>query len=117
MKRDDDLLREMLIKFEGQEDWLILMPQTLGMSEQDRVRYGHLNLLCDAGMAIPVGAGTFRLTNAGHDYLEAVRDKGVWEKTKNAVAETGGSATLEIFKQLATGFVKKKLSEHTGIDL
>ena len=117
MKRDDDLLREMLIEFEAQQDWFILMPQTLGMSEEDRIKYGHLNFLCDAGMVASVGKGTFRLTHAGHDDLEAVRDIGVWENTKNAVAETGGSATLEILKQLATGLVKKKLSEHTGIAL
>ncbi len=117
MKRDDDLLREMLIEFEAQQDWLSLMPQPIGMSEQDRIKYGHLNLLCNADMVTSVGKGTFRLTHAEYDYLEAVRDTGIWDKTKNAVSETGGSATPEILKPLATGLVNKKLSEHTGIAL
>lgn len=53
----------------------------------------------------------------GHDYLDAIRDQGIWEKTKSVVAETGGNATLEIVKALALGFLKNKISQHTGIDL
>ena len=56
-----------------------------------------------------------RITFAGHDYLDSIRDDGIWNKTKQAVAETGGSATLEIIKSLATGFLKKKIEQHTGI--
>ena len=59
----------------------------------------------------------FRMTNQGHDYLDAIRDNGIWTKTKAAVAETGGSATLEIVKALALGFLKKKIETHTGIQL
>ncbi|WP_085893338.1 DUF2513 domain-containing protein [Roseovarius litorisediminis] len=53
----------------------------------------------------------------GHDYLDAVRDPGIWSKTTTAVKETGGSAALEIVKALAVGFAKKKLKDHTGVDL
>ncbi len=60
---------------------------------------------------------SFTVTWAGHDYLDAVRDQGVWDKTKSAVAETGGNASLEIVKALALGFLKKKISQHTGIEL
>jgi hypothetical protein len=60
---------------------------------------------------------TFELTWLGHDYLDAVRDEGIWHKTKKAVSETGGSATLEIVKALALGFVKKKIAQHTGIEI
>jgi hypothetical protein len=59
----------------------------------------------------------FRLTNSGHDYLDAVRSDNIWQQTQTAVAETGGSAVLEIVKALAIGFAKKKVSQHTGIDL
>ena len=58
-----------------------------------------------------------QITFNGHDYLNAIRDEGIWSRTKTAVAETGGSATLELLKNIATGFVKKKLSQHTGLDL
>jgi hypothetical protein len=78
-----------------------------------------LTLMKDAGWidGRHVSAGVFRLTNSGHDYLDAVRDQGVWEKTKAAVIETGGSATLEIVKNLAIGFLKSKIEKHTGLSL
>ena len=58
-----------------------------------------------------------RITFDGHDYLDAIRDEGIWNKTKQAVAETGGSATLEIVKSVAVGFLKTKIEKHTGIAL
>ncbi len=59
----------------------------------------------------------FRITPLGHDYLDAVRDEGIWAQTKKAVADTGGNATIEIVKALATGFLKKKISQQTGIEI
>ncbi|MCD9148080.1 DUF2513 domain-containing protein [Pseudophaeobacter flagellatus] len=117
MKRNDDLLRDVLFEFEGEKDWLILLPETGDMSERERIRMGHVRLLCDACFVAQVGNGTYRLTNSGHDYLDAIRDEGIWEKTKKAVAETGGSAGLELVKKVATAFVKKKIEDHTGLEL
>ena len=117
MKRDNDLLREMLFEFEAQEDWLIFMPVTKDTGEEERRQAGHIDLLCDAGLVAPVNEGTYRLTNDGHDCLEAIRDEGAWNKVKEAVKETGGNATLEIVRQMAIGYLKKKLSDHTGIEL
>ena len=79
----------------------------------------HLKLMLDAGLidGRDVSIGLFRLTSSGHDYLDAVRDIGIWSKTKQAVAETGGSATLDIIKSLGIGFLKTKIEKHTGIAL
>ena len=49
-----------------------------------------------------------RLTWAGHDYLDAVRDPKVWQKTKDAT-EKVGSWTFEIVKELAKSFVTEEL--------
>ena len=117
MKRDDDLIRELLLEFEQQEDWLLLLPQTLGMSQEDRERIGHVNLLCDAGLVTRYSKDSYRITNEGHDFLDAIRDEGLWQKTKDTVSETGGNATLEIVKALAIGFLKKKIAQQTDIDL
>lgn len=57
------------------------------------------------------------ISYSGHDYIDAIRNESIWQQTKAAVAETGGSATFEIIKTLATGFIKKKLSQHTGIEI
>ena len=118
MKRDDEYLRKLLFEFEEIEEWLFMMPGlTLDSSFEDRREQYHILLMIDAGLAIEVGRSTFRVTNKGHDFLEAIRDEGIWNKTKAAVAETGGSATLEIFTALAKGFLKKKIEDHTGIAL
>lgn len=99
------------------DDWLILVANSMGMDPLERKRVGHIYLLTDAGLMIQVGHSSYRLTNEGHDYLESIRDEGIWSKTKKAVAETGGNATLEIIKDLAIGFLKKQISDRTGIDL
>ena len=117
MKRDNDYLRELLFKIEGDESRLKVGPAPYGQSEEQEKEYYHLQLLCDAEYLIQTAKMTYRLTNQGHDFIESIRDKGIWEKTKEAVAESGGSVTLEMIKAIATGFLKKKLSEHTDIDL
>ena len=87
------------------------------MSEDEHKRRYHAALLCDAGLMVQSGDHAFRLTNQGHDHLEAIRDPGLWAKTKDAIAETGGNATLEIMKDLAVGFLRKKIQQNTGIEM
>lgn len=118
MKRDDDLIREILLEIERDDEWVLLMPGLSMASEpEERRKLYHIELLRDNGFVTSVAKGTFRMTAQGHDYLDAIRDQGNWQKTKDAVAATGGNASLEIIKQLATGFLKKKISQHTGIEL
>ncbi|MAU51073.1 MAG: hypothetical protein CMN17_01595 [Roseovarius sp.] len=81
MKRDDDLLRDMLFEFETQEDFLILDRNVMRASQEDRRWKYHLYLAADQGLVTPVGAGTYRMTSQGHDFLEAIRDEGLWEET------------------------------------
>ena len=57
-----------------------------------------------------------RLTWAGHDYLDAIRDPEIWRKT---IQETDaiGSFTFDLVRDLAKGFIKKKIEDHTGVKL
>ena len=117
MRRDDDLIRSLMFEAEAANDWrlveigaIVLNPD----SETSRRAY-HLMLLCDADLFTQVGKGVFRLTNAGHDWLMAVRDYTVWKKTKDAAQKVGG-ASLQIMGSIATALVKQKLGE-LGIPL
>ena len=117
MKRDDDYIRSLLAEIESSDE-----AELNGFTDEDELkgpdrRHFHFLLMADAGLVRHNGNGYYRLTNQGHDYLAAIKDDGIWSQTKSAVAETGGSASLEILKQLATGFIKKKISQHTGIEL
>lgn len=135
MKRDLSLFRQILADCEDSDDdyfvrgmhWPGKFGSELDTKWNERELY-HLSLMRDAGLIVFselydeddlgfVGATKFRITNSGHDFLDAVRDEGIWKQTKKAVAETGGNVSLEVAKSLAAGFLKKKLSQHTGVDL
>ena len=120
MKRDNDYLRDLLFKIESNDGYLIFVPLTFGMSDEQQNEYYHVQLLCDAGYLVTLREtenSGYRLTSQGHDFIDTIRDKGIWEKTKAAVTETGGNATIEILKTLAHEFLKKKVADHTGIEL
>ena len=117
MKRDNEYLRGLLFEIESNEDDLYFVTVTMGMSAEERKEFYHIQLLCDDGYVIQVSEDGYRLTAQGHDFIEAIRDEGIWEKTKKAVTETGGNATLEMVKIIAVGLLKKKISEHSGIEL
>ena len=129
MRRDVAYLRELLLDIEKLPDNYIeaplvargvLMQKTdseIGRANQKRAE--HMRWLVDDGLLelIPGSSTYFRVTAKGCDFLDATRDEGIWEKTKSKVAETGGSASVDLVKQLALGFLKRKISQHTGIDL
>ncbi len=127
MRRDMDLLRLLLLKLETiNED-----PQAVynysykelaveGFS-LEQVIY-HLDLAVEAGLIDQGGSGamnsfTFsRLTWDGHDFVDSVRDDEIWRKTRQG-ANAAGAFTLEMVKELAKGFIKKKIADHTGIQI
>jgi predicted secreted protein len=116
VKRDDDYLRKLLFEFEAQEDWLIIAVETLSMSQEERKRQYHVLLATDAGFVAQAGKYTYRLTAAGHDFLDAVRNEGIWEKTKEGAATVGGT-TLGIMKDIAVAYVKQAAAEKLGLIL
>lgn len=117
MKREQDLIRSILFEVEANEDFLVVFAFHQKMSFDERKTYYHALLAADAGLLEETGQAVFRLTNAGHDFIEATRDEGIWSRTKEAVAKTGGNATLEIVKQIALGFLKRQIKDKTGLDL
>jgi len=122
-KRDLDRIREILLHVENEtsKDGWVGIRDRVFFRDDDAYQ---IDLMKQAGFvdadshAISrILPGRVRISFAGHDYLDAVRDEGIWAQTKEAVKETGGSATIEIAKTLALGFLKKKISQHTGIEL
>jgi DNA-binding transcriptional ArsR family regulator len=130
MKRDMELVREVLLKLEA----LPLRPGAMtvisGHSEEmaidgyspDEVEY-HLTQLRDAGFldspgSQPAGYGiTFRsLSWEGHDFLDAVRSPEVWKRTKEGASTVGGW-TFGLMKDMATAYAKHVAKEKLGLDL
>jgi hypothetical protein len=123
MTRDLGLIRELLLKLEplsGSHVWQHILPNDpriqLEGHSPDEIEY-HLQLLMEQGFVEQPLSGAMegimfkRLTWAGHDYLDAVRDPKVWRKTKEATDKVG-SWTFEIVKGLAKSIIKSELQKH-----
>ena len=117
MKRDDDLIRALLLEYEAKDDWVLVMPgETHSSSEEARRERYHVLLMSDVGFVTDVGRGTFRLTAQGHDFIDAIRSDDIWQKTKIGASVIGG-ATLGILKDLAVAYLKQSAAEKLGINL
>lgn len=135
MKRDDDLLRCILMEAEQTSEAFQEAFTFLSATDEDNKRSHHLKLLQDASFIVvideqrffdigfPENAGrsyyksyTYRLTNAGHDYLVAIRSDTIWKKTKDSAAQVGGM-TLGMMRDLAIAYAKQELKGKLGIDL
>lgn len=129
MRRDMDLIRELMLKLE-ELPFSLGSVHTLTPGEEvmifdgyssDEIRY-HLDLLIEAGFLVTAGGNmdgdTYleRLSIAGHDFVDSVRSPEVWAKTKKG-AEAAGGFTVDLLKDLAKGFLKKQVEDLTGVKL
>ena len=129
MRRDMDLIRELMLKLEamdcdpnsvylykpGDEDLAVD-----GFTDEE-VSY-HLALITEAGLIEHRGSRVMsgfmfsRLSWSGHDFVDSVRSPEVWAKTKKGV-EAAGGFTVDLLKDLAKGFIKKHVEEYTGVKI
>lgn len=114
MKRNMELVRLLLMRSEGDAE---AEKATEQFSVEERAY--HVQLLIDAGLvegfvrrgpkAEFTGAAVSRLTWAGHDFLQSIRDDSLWNKAKKQVLQSGSSWTFDILKEWAKHEVKQKL--------
>lgn len=119
MKRDLDLIREILIFIEENAE----LNENLYLSDfqqlnkpLDEIAY-QLQLLNDAGFIESKeikAIGLYdcfvdRMTMYGHEYLDSIRNETVWSKTKEKLNVIGGSASLSVVQTLATTVAKALL--------
>lgn len=119
MRRDMDVVRNIILAV---SDSLGPVKSVDGVSDQDFVF--HAQLLDEAGLVEAAilsngkrpasDALIWRLTWDGHEFADSVRDPVIWAKTKKG-AEAVGGFTLTLLGDLAKGFIKKQIEEHTGV--
>lgn len=122
MRRDDDLLRQLMLDLEQATKRMGDAHPVPGYS-RDQVAY-HLALIVKAGLAegpkpiypsdgsdptIPASVMAIRLTPAGHDFIADLRDDTVWAKVKERAAKVGGSVSLEMLGELGKVVVRQTL--------
>ena len=116
MKRDMDLIREILLKIEGLDDSQYGFP-VCGY-QQEVVDY-NMDLLISAGLVNgkmtytqhgPAKAFVQGLTWGGHDFLDAIRSDSIWTKTKEHIRERGlQSVPIELVMMTAVKLAKELL--------
>ena len=116
MKRDLDLQRKILLRIEDAEPFEILWDLEIDGYDKQAVAY-HCEMLYDAGLikeyhgiTVDNYDGVLRfyvrdLTASGQDFIETVRDDGIWAKTKKTIKDKGLPMVIETAKAVATGFV------------
>ena len=122
MKRNLELIRHILLTFEEQHNGKNKIVNADFYSDDytpEEVSY-HLTLLYDDSYikATPIRmAGTHldcysdhSITMEGHDYLDSVRDKKVWDATKKKIGDQLTSAPLDIVKTVASKVILTMLN-------
>lgn len=132
MKRDMELIRNILLVL---EEWPINMGDAISMTPElmqskisghdDAALNHHMDLIYSSGFIDDGGSRAsgpmfgfifMGLTMAGHDFLDSIRDPQIWQETKDVSKQAGGF-TMDLLKALAKGLIKKKIEQHTGVDL
>ena len=114
LKLDNDLVRIMLLQVEtdtdGHTNYEIesYCEARFPEYETNTTTY-HMKYLIDAEF-VQAKNGAFRdITPAGRDFLNNVRNEGVWEDTKKAIKPLG-SVALNIVSEIAASIIKKTLN-------
>lgn len=130
MKRDMDLIRDLMLRIENGDDYIDTMSDSTatalgeegnGLSEEEsRKLEHHMWLLKTSGFVefTEVGTGWIpdNITWEGHDFLDSIRDPEIWRRTKEG-AEAAGGFTVELLRDLAKGLIKTQIKKHTGVEL
>lgn len=113
MKRDIDLIKLLLRDVEGEEP-----KPDLSSYSAEQILY-HYELMEEAGLVVAqfsrgntgevLEARINRLTNLGHDFLDASRSDTVWAKFKQAVGKVGGSISIPVAVELMKTLVKAEI--------
>lgn len=119
MKRDMDLVRRLLLYLEDTVDYRPLRSSDIAIGGYSDAQIGyHLGILADGGLIDVIDTNsmdskTFScfvrgITWQGHEFLDSVRDDGVWSQTREKL-QPFGSASLEIVKSVAVACLTSRL--------
>src|SRR5437763_7550316 len=113
MKRDMELIRLLLLLYEGEEP----KPDLSAYSEEQQVY--HTALLVDAKLVdgsilpdrtgYPRGTAVIRLTWDGHEFLDAARNLSAWNRIRKKAVGAGVSLTFPVLKALLTHYIQEKM--------
>ena len=116
MKRNMDLIREILLRIESFPEPLGRIDLNIDEFSPKEIFY-HVKLLSEAGLLEATSIHTIgmfewyanSLTWEGHEFLEAARNDNIWNKAKKLVLDKTGSLPFDILKQTLIGIIKRAI--------
>lgn len=122
MKLNHDVVRALLLTIENCEDVNGLeSDQTMKFAQDNDQSLAEISYIVTRlqegglitgetrwGNNVPMLTWAGNLTYLGHNYLDNIRDDGVWKKVKSSIAKVG-SASLPIAAGLAEAEIKRRL--------
>ncbi|MBG1233984.1 DUF2513 domain-containing protein [Aestuariivirga litoralis] len=116
MKRDMDLIRDLLLEIEKNDDGSghVVKVEAPGHARTEVVE--HLFMLAEAGMIDVLDASShdgrdvmvMRMTWNGHEFLDTIRDPAIWRNTKDR-AKSVASVGIGFIWEIAKAEMKKQL--------
>jgi Hypothetical protein (DUF2513) len=120
MKRDMELIRELMLAIESRNDTQYWAEDLEVSGDRDITEIiGHLQILVDAkfieatvasddcGTSIAID----RMLWNGHEFLDNARNESVWKKAMSIVTEKGGSVSAGVLMQVLASAAK----QHFGL--
>lgn len=119
MNRNMEIIRDILLKLESEKGHI---KSEIEGYEADLVRY-NMGLLVEAGLVegtvdpgfsrsqAPDDVFLRKLTWLGHEFLDNIREKPVWNTIKDEFKDASLSTIISVSKKLAEGYAKKKVEE------
>jgi len=106
LKRDMELVRRILVTLEDADQTQGWIPLQFECYTDDQISY-HIKILAEQGIISATDCSNMKnfawrakgLTWDGHDYIEAIRDEGRWQKVKDWIKATGKILTIETLKE------------------
>ena len=116
MKRDMDLIRRILLEMEANQNPDGGMKIEARGYSDGQIAY-HLKLLKEAGLIHAIDTTSFQgmsfiplnITWRGHEFIEATRNEGVWQKLKAELKDRGMSLPFQLIEALAVKIVAESM--------
>jgi hypothetical protein len=119
MKREMELIREIMLAVEEERDFL-----SIDGYSKESIKY-HAALLIEAGLLhgeafvygsnatpnIPDDILITKISWDGHEFLDSVRKDTVWETIKTEFKDASVDTVIKVSRQLAEGWAKKRVDE------
>ncbi|MBN8815296.1 MAG: DUF2513 domain-containing protein [Sphingomonas sp.] len=109
MKRDMDKVRGVMLALEAKTGPFVLTYDTpsMGGTDDGAETVEYIVLLHSGGFLESTQRNVYRLSWAGHEFLDSVRDPEIWRQTKDGAAKIG-SWSITLLGELAKGFLRAK---------